>query len=272
MKIAAAIAVTALLGIVAPVPGQGTLPKDAAWALEGGEGGYCISYLVDPDLAKTIVPSSTSLLPAGTGGDHPDLASYIKEEPRFAQWIPAQICIGFFQRVTSAGKTIAQGKPNKPIMIATSSIAAQGAHGVAGANAYLLDFMTSDRGVSNAADAIGVDMSTIELTEKAKLEGQDPTATLSFSGVQLSWNGHPIADSSVGKTRSVSFGYGGPKSASWLINIETTPRSVRTLSAVLWVEGKNSLAKVLRASPGRPIGPYELGSTATITFHAVTHK
>lgn len=272
MKVAAAIALVALLARSAPAAAQATLPKDATWTLEGGEGGYCISYLVDPNLARNLVPSSTSLIPAGTGDDHPALANYIKEEPRFAQWIPGMICLGFYQRVKSGTKTLAEAKPNRPIIIATSAIAAQGAHGVPGANAYLLDLMTSDRGLANAADAIGVDMSTIELTQKIKDEGADPTVTLTFSGVQVLWSGHAIGDSSVGKTRSVSFGYGGPRSVSWLINMETAFRTSRLLQSVLWVEGKNSLAKALRASPGRAIGPYESGSASTITFHAVTRK
>ncbi|MES1260028.1 MAG: hypothetical protein ABUL71_05480 [Gemmatimonadota bacterium] len=271
MKVAA-IVLAVSVGFVTPGSAQATLPKDAAWTLEGGEGGYCISYLVDPVLARALVPSSTSLIPAGTGADQPELANYIKDEPRFAQWIPAMICLGFYQRVKAGDRILAQAKPNRPIIVATSSIAAQGAHGVAGANAYLLDFMTNDRGVANAADAIGVDMSTIELTQKTKLEGEDATVTLSFSGVQVFWSGHAIADSSVGKTRSVSFGYGGPKSANWLINMETTFRSTRAMPAVLWVGGKNSLAKALLASPGRPIGPYEGGGGATIAFHAVTRK
>lgn len=252
---------------------QAVPPKDIEWTLEGGMGGYCIWYLADPALARKLVPSSTSLVPAGTGGELPALlASTIREEPKFAQWIPGSICLGFYQRIVSAGRTIAEGKPGKPVIIATSSIAAQAAHGVPGANHYLIDLMTNDRGVSNAADGIGVDMSSIQMVRRSPLEGEDPNVILTLDGIQITWAGHAIADSSVGRTRGVSFGYGGPKSINWLINMESSPQSSRLMVGVLLVGGGNNLAKVLKASPVRAIGPESRGGTATMTFHTVTKK
>jgi hypothetical protein len=269
-----AIVLLALSATAGRVAAQGTLPKDAVWTLEGSSGGYCIWYLADPVLARELVPSSTALLPAGSGSDLPAvLASTIREEPKYSQWIPGTICVGFYQRITSEGRTIAEAKPNRPmLMIATNSLAAQGAHGVPAANQYLIDFMTNDHAISSAADRAGVEMADIEMTSRSRLVGEDPTVTLSFGGIAISWSGHAVADSGVGKTRSVSFGYGGPKSASWQVTSESAPKSSRLIVAVLWVEGKNSLAKVLKASPARPIGPEMRGGAATLTFHAVTKK
>ena len=267
-----ALALALALVLAGRAGAQATLHTDDSWTLEGSKGGYCIRYLADPVLARELVPKSASLVPAGSGGDLPILlAGTIKEEPKFAQWVPGAICIGFYQRVISAGHTIAQAR-SRPIMIATNSIAAQAAHGVPGANQYLIDFMTDDRSVASAADRIGVDMSAIEMVKKTHVEGDDPTVTISFAGVKINWSGHAVADSSVGKTHSVSFGYGGPKSAAWLVTNESTPQSARLMVAVLWVEGKNSFAKVLQTSPVRAIGPEERGGSATLTFHAVTRK
>jgi hypothetical protein len=249
------------------------LPKDQAWTLEGGSGNYCIWYLAEPEQAKKLVSSSTSLLPAGSGSDLPlDLAAVIKEEPKFAQWIPASICLGFYQRVSLGSRVIAEGKPGRPIIVATHSLAAQAAYRVPGANQYLLDFMTNDNRVSGAADDIGVDMSKIELTQRTRLEGADPTVTVSLSDVLINWTGHTVADSSVGKTRSMSFGYGGPKNSGWLITRESSPRSEKMILAVLWVEGRNKLANLLKSSPVRSIGPMENGGSASISFHAVAHQ
>jgi len=273
MRVPGTAAAMALLLVAPRLVAQGSVPKDAAWTLQGANGSYCIWYLADPELARKMVPAATSLVPAGSGGDLPMLlAGTIREEPKFAQWIPGAICVGFYQRVVSDGRTIAEAKPGKPVIIATNSIAAQGAHDVPGANQYLMDLMTNDRGVANAADRAGVDMSTIELVRKTPLEGEDPNNILTMAGIEITWAGHAITDSSVGKTRAVSFGYGGPKSANWLINMEATPQSSRLMVAVLLVGGGNTLAKVLKASPVRAIGPEERGGTATLTFHAVTKK
>jgi hypothetical protein len=249
------------------------LPPDQTWTLEGSQGGYCIWYLADPEQARKLVSSSTSLIPAGSGSDLPELlAGYIKEEPKFAQWIPGSICLGFYERVSSGGRTIAEAKPGRPIIIATHALAAQGAYRVPGANQYLLELMTNNSRVSGTANDFGVDMSKIELTSRLRLEGSDPTVTISLSDVLINWVGHPVADSSVGKTRSMSFGYGGPKNSGWLITRESTPQSVKMMLAVLWIEGRNKVADLLKSSPVRAIGPLEAGGPGSISFHAVAHQ
>ena len=269
---AGAAALIAIVGSTS-LPAQAQLPQDAAWTLEGSQGGYCIWYLADPDLARKMVPGSTVLTPAGNGGGLPTLLAYtIREEPRFAQWIPGSICFGFYQRVRSGARALADGKPDRPILIATSALAAQNAHGVAGATEYLLEFMTNNRNLSSAADRIGVDMISIEYLSRVRLEGGDPSVTINLDGAVISWSGHPLADSSVGRTRSVSFGYGGPKSANWLLQLESAPASSRLIVGNLSIEGRNNLAKALLASPVRAIGPQEAGGTTSITFHAVTKK
>jgi hypothetical protein len=252
---------------------QAELAQNAVWTLEGSHGGYCIWYLVDPDIARKMVPSSAALTPAGTGAALPALlANTIREEPRFAQWIPGSICFGFYQRVSSGSHTLAEGKPNRPVIVATSSLAAQNAHGVEGAMAYLLDFMTNSPSLATAADRIGEDMSGLEYVTRLRVEGGDPAVTITASGVAFSWSGHPIADSGVGRTRSVSFGYGGPKSANVLIQLESAPMTSRFLVGNLSVEGRNNLAKALLASPVRAIGPEDSGGTTSITFHVGTKK
>jgi hypothetical protein len=252
---------------------QAVLPQDATWTLEGSQGGYCIWYLADPAIARKMVPSSTVLTPAGAGAGLPIiLASTIREEPRFAQWIPGSICIGFYQRVSSGNHTLAEGKANRPVILALSSLAAQDAHGVAGASEYLLAFMTDNRNLSSAADRIGVDMGGLEYLSRLRVEGGDAAVTITVDGTQISWSGHPLADSSVAKTRSVSFGYGGPKSADWLVRLESTPAAGRMMVGNLSVDGRNILAKALLASPARAIGPEESGGTITLVFHAVTKK
>ena len=267
------LALIVVRGGVGSLAAQAQLRQDATWTLEGARGGYCVWYLADPDLARKLVPATTVLTPAGTGAGLPLLlASTIREEPRFAQWILGSICLGFYQRVSSGDHTLAEGKASHPIIVATNALAAENAHGVAGATAYLLDFMTDNRSLASAADRIGLDMSGIEYLARVRVEGGDPAVTITVAGTVISWSGHTIADSSVGTTQSVSFGYGGPRSANWLIQLESAPASSRLIVGNLSVAGRNTLAKALLASPARAIGPQVSGGTTTLTFHAVTRK
>ena len=263
--------VALLAGGASALSAQAQVPHDATWALEGSQGGYCIWYLADPAIARKMVPSSAVLTPAGNGDGLPLLlASTIREEPRFSQWIPGSICFGFYQRISAGDHTLAEGKADRPVIIATSTLAAQNAHGVEGATEYLLDLMTNDRNLSSAADRIGVDMEGLEYLARIRVEGGDPAVTITAAGTVISWSGHPLADSSVGTTRSVSFGYGGPRSANWLVRLESAPATSRLIVGDLSVSGRNNLSKALLASPARAMGPEEAGGTTTITFHAVT--
>ena len=188
------------------------VPAEVQWSLEGNRGSYCIWYLADPDLARTMVPSSTVLAPAGTGkGLPPLLARTVQDEPRFAQWIPGAICIGAYNRVTAGGRTLAQGKPDRPVIVGTNSLAATEARGFPTASSYLIDFMTDQRSLARAADAAGFGMDGITVLTRRQVGADDPRVAITVAGVQITWSGHAIGDSGVGKTRSVSFGYGsGP--------------------------------------------------------------
>lgn len=248
-------------------------PKEAHWSLEGNHGGYCIWYLADPQLAKDLVPDNTVLTPAGNGAGLPAfLMRTVQDEPRFAQWIPATICIGYYDRVTANGATIAQGKGDRLVIVATSALAAEGARGIHGATNYLVDFMTNDRAVARAAENVGFTMGGIDVMSRAADEGQDPELTIRFDGVAITWSGHAIGDSGVGKTRSVSFGYAGARTTNWLIQLETTPATDRLMAGALQVVGRNTLAKALKTSPGRSIGPQESGGTTTLTFQSASKR
>jgi hypothetical protein len=243
------------------------------WTLEGNQGSYCIWYLADPDVAKLLVPSETVLTPAGTGaGLHPLLMRYVRDEPRLAQWIPGSICIGFFDRVTAEGKTLAQSRPDRPVIIAINSLAAQDARGIAGAGRYLLDVMTDQGALARAAAELGVNMDGIKIVRRPRSAGDDPEVLIDVAGVQINWSGHAVRDSSVGTTRSVSFGYAGRRNTNGLMVFESTPATTRLMVGALEVAGRNTLAKALKTSPARAIGPQEFGGTTFLTFQQATKR
>lgn len=261
----------ALAAGAGPVVAQA--PADVQWSLEGNRGSYCIWYLADPDLARRMVPSGTTLLPAGTGrGLPPLLARTVQDEPRFAQWIPGAICLGSYQRVTSDGRTLAAGKADRPVIVATSSLAAREARGFPSASSYLIDFMTDQRSLARAADDAGFGMSGIKVITRTRVGEDDPEVSITVDGVHITWSGHAIGDSGVGTTRSVSFGYASGRGSRWLIELESAPASSRLMVGTLEVDGRNTLAKALKASPGRAIGPEESGGTTSWTFHKATRR
>ena len=55
-----------------------------------------------------------------------------------------------------------------------------------------------------------------------------------------------------------------------MVQLESAPTTSRFLSGNLQIEGHNTLAKALLASPVRAIGPEETGGATTVTFHTGT--
>ena len=158
------------------------------------------------------------------------------------------------------------------MILATSSLAASGARGFSAASSYLIDFMTDQGSLAHAADGIGVGMGGIKLITRTRVGADDPEVSIVIEGTQITWSGHAIGDSGVGKTRSVSFGYGTGRGPGWLVELESVPESSRLLVGTLEIDGRNTLAKALKASPGRAIGPLESGGTAVLKFQKGTHQ
>lgn len=261
------------LGLAMATAAHGQAQGDTRWSLVGSRSSYCISYLIDPALAREILPSDAKPAPAGSGaGLHPFLARTVQDEPRFAQWIPASICVGYYDRVTSEGKVLAQAKGNRPVIIVTNSIAVQAPRGMPGATSLLLDILTDQRPLQRAGDDVGVDIGSISVTSRVRVEGDDPDVAMDVDGATFHWSGHATGESSVGRTRSVSFGYAGRRSTNWVVTSETTPETSRLMVGGLEILGTNPLAKALRASPVRAVGPEEVGGTTTWTFHKQTKQ
>jgi hypothetical protein len=240
---------------------------------EGASGNYCISYLADPELARQMVAGGTELTPAGTGkGLSVLLARTVRDEPRFAAWIPGELCIGFFARVSSEGKTIAQARKGGVIAVATSALAAKSPHGVDGAGSYLISLMTDQRNLSSFATDMGVVMDGVSAVSKQRGTDQDPDVTISAGGADIHWSGHPVRDSSVGTTRTVSFGYAGARTVDWVVTIKVSPATSKALVGSLSVTGNNLFAKALKTSPIRDISSAEFGGTYTITLQRATRR
>ncbi|HEY4099801.1 MAG TPA: hypothetical protein VGM20_02870 [Gemmatimonadales bacterium] len=248
-------------------------PRDAHWSFEGNHGRYCISYLVDPALVAKLLPSDAKPAPAGTGaGLHPFLTRTVQDEPRFAQWIPAAICVARYDRVTADGKVLAQGKKDHPLIIVTNAVAVQSPRGIPEATDLLLDVMSDQRSLQRAGDDVGLEMGGITVTSRIRIEGDDPDVAMEVDGAIVHWSGHATGEPSVGTTHSMSFGYAARRSASLMIREEWTPETSRLMVGALQISGRNTLAKALGASPVRAVGPEEVGGTTTWTFHIQTKR
>lgn len=261
------LAVLGLAGAVA-LPAQSA--DSARWTMHGSQRGYCIWYLVDTATALSLVPHGVTVaVLSGVPNAPAALLRVAQDEPRFAGWVPAAFCLHFYDSVALDDRTIATEGRGREIVIATSSIAAADPFGTH-AGHYLLSLMSNDRQVRNAAGDLNLGPDDITMTSRDRGEGGDSDITFESGGVRIIWTGHPTGTPDVGTTQAMSFGYAGSHRVNWAIAIQDQPANQRYMVGSLEVDGKNTLAKALKASPIRAVGPEWFGGSAEMTFHKST--
>lgn len=241
--------------------------REIRLTLTEARGSFCISYLVDPAVAVALAPEGAVLSPAGKGaGLSPFLVRVIQDEPQFADWIPAAICLGRFAAASLDGKEVARAKGDKTINVTTSWINVERPLGVDGATLALLELDIDETRVIRPLVDFGV-LGGDRGIEVLPAERGDTEIRVKLEKTQIVWVGHPTGDPRVGSTQAMSFGYIGMRGSTWLISREVAPTETRLMVGALRVEGKDALAKALKSSPIRAVGPMESGGTAEFIFH-----
>ncbi|MEP6590326.1 MAG: hypothetical protein ABJC19_04000 [Gemmatimonadota bacterium] len=266
------IAVLALIvscSLVGPLMAQ---EKEMRLTLTDAQGGYCISYLIDPAVAAELAPEGTVLAKAGKGSElSPFLARVIMDEPPFAAWIPAAICIGRYQAAAIDGREVVRAKQGKAVTVITSWVGAVQPMGVEGATAVLLEIAVDESRILNPLRDFGLQPE--ERTARLEpAEAGDTSLELKVSKAKISWVGHPTGDSRVGSTQSMTFGYGGQRNSVWMVTASQAPATTRLMVGALRIEGKDALSKSLKSSPIRAVGPMDEGGTAEFVFHRLVGR
>jgi hypothetical protein len=84
---------------------------------------------------------------------------------------------------------------------------------------------------------------------------------------RLVWNGRPVGDSTrVEQPITESWLAKGTSGTLWKVSTTLRPEWSRPLVGLLSVEGKDDLAKALKASPIRFVGPLYQGGGAELRF------
>lgn len=241
--------------------------SSSKWLLEDARGSFCIWYLADPAIAPKLAPKGTMLTPAGTGEGLPSaVARVIRDEPQFAAWIPAMICVGRFGSVTIDGEAAGRARADRSVLLLTHAIAASAPRGQAGAGYYLLELSTDNGNVARMADAIGLRVERRELAFQPPRESGDSIMTIQVDKAKMIWSGHAVGESRVEKTQPMSFGLAGARTANWRLDAQFAPDTSRLVVGQLRVEGKDDLAKALKASPIRWVGPILAGGRGEWQF------
>jgi hypothetical protein len=268
---------TALFGLLGLFPGATPVSaqkvSELPWSMQDARGGFCIWYLVDPEMAPLLAEKGTTFAPAGTGSTLPNaLAQTIRDEPRFTSWIPAAICVLFYGRITIGDNQPILASAEQPLTLVAHLVAAQAPRGAGGAGFLLLKLGSDNRVVRHQGGDPGLPIAGMTVVAGKDRGTPEDRVEFRLEDTQITWVGHPSGEPSVGTTRSMSFGYAGARSTNWQGSLETTPAETHVMIGSLRIEGKSLLSKALKSSPIRAVGPIETGGTGRFSFRLVPSR
>ena len=244
-------------------------PRDAqVWDLQGLRAGYCVRFLIDPRKAPHTPRNEFLLLRADQDRQlHPALRSVITTQREFASWTPSRLCFYYLDAVQVGNHRVADKNRRKPQMVAVWSIATM-AQKTGGQRDFVVELYASRGGLSRAAEGSGVSMEEVRTAVAAAADTMPDLYSVKVGKALLVWNGRPARDSArVTQPILESWSMVGLRSLGiWQTELELVPQWSQPLVGSFRVEGKGDLAKTLKASPIRFVGPLYRGGGGKLRF------
>ena len=260
------LAVATWCGAAAPVVAQEGR-EGPVWTLQGLRTGQCVRFLLDPTAARRALHKGARFLPASRDETlHPALRGVIDGQPEFAAWTASSLCLFYADALTLGGRRVGGKDPRKQQMIGLWTVAAS-EQGSGVRQDVVLDFFGVGDGLVRAARYAKVKLSEAR-SSVSNVPGTDNDLyKVQIGKTRLVWNGRAVGDSiRVAQPIQESWLAQGASGTVWRVQATLKPEWSRPLVGVLSVEGKDDLAKALKASPIRFVGPLYQGGGVELRF------
>jgi hypothetical protein len=243
-------------------------PNEAAtWRLQGLRNGYCVHFLIQPEIATRQVKQGFTILRAQQDSTlHPALQQVIRSQPEFGAWAPSNLCLYYLDAVQVGKRRIAEHDPRNYELIAVWTLATQ--EQASGTRRDLvLDMFANRTSLLNAAELAHVRLHELKATYYDRPDTTSDVYNLKIGKTQLTWAGRPVGDSTrVEQPRVERWSVKGLRGDIQTAELVMSPAWRRGVVGSLSVGGKGDLGKLLHASPIRFVGPLYRGGGAEIRF------
>lgn len=258
----------------APLQAQDSGSDATTWELGGLRSAFCLQLLLDPasELLHDL-PTGWHAVPASAAaGLHVSLRSVVEDQTEFAAWSPSRLCFATVDTIRTKDFSLADRSGRHPQLFGFWTVLAAGPSGTPQDVALDL-FANSDRLIRSARLA-GQELHEARLTvgkvpaeDENGVPSSDDRFQVKLGGTVLTWDGRLVGDSAAGtepvdNTWAVTGMRGGVVTGS----LTLSPRRAQPMAGSLKVDGKNELAKALRASPTRFAGPAYRGGAGKVSF------
>jgi len=236
------------------------------WTLEGLQVGQCVRFLMDPGTAaKQLRPGSRLLRADQVETLHSTLQSVIDQQPEFASWAPASLCLYYSDAIRLGARRLGSKDPRRRQMLGVWAVAATEQGG--SRRDLVLELFGASGELAHSAEQTKVKLREAQSSLSKPTQRENDLYTVRVGKTRLIWNGRATGDSTrvTGPVRELWLTRGA-SGTMWRVQATLQPTWMRPLVGVLTVEGKDDLAKALKASPTRFVGPLYFGGTAEFRF------
>lgn len=243
------------------------LKESRIWGLQGLRAGYCVRFLAEPHAAARELRKGFSLLPAKHDRSlHPAIRQIVNTQPEFTSWIPSSLCFYFMDAVQVGKRRVVERDQQRYQMIGIWTLAAVEQEG--GARRDLaLDMYASRESLLRAAGAAQIRIQRAHSVVSERPDTVSDIYSVKVGQTLLVWNGRPAGDSTrVDTSIEESWSVVGLRSRTTGARLVLKPAWSWPLVGSLRVEGKSDLAKALKASPIRFVGPLYRGGGGELRF------
>jgi hypothetical protein len=265
LSLGVAVATFAGSSMQAQTGSQGKKPQ--LLALEGLRAGYCIRFLISPKEAAKEGERGFVMVPASEDEAlHPALRQVVGGQPEFRSWIPSRFCLYYAKAVQLRDQRITKKNPDEAQMVGVWSLAA--AEEGNKTRRDLVPELYASRGrLNDLAEPLLVRLDEISSEVSKVPDTSDDEYIIKIGKSRLIWSGRTARDSTPVRTAfEESWWLKGLRQAVWNVRMTLAPAWSHPMVGTLRVEGKGGLAKLLKASPIRFVGPLYSGGSAEMVF------
>ena len=244
------------------------------WTLQNVRAGWCIHFLMDSSAADKELPKEFRPVPAtGFAGLSPAITSLIAGEPEYQRWVPAQWCSIYYDQARVGETTLGDAAPelDDTQYLGAWLIGAVPSQDPAGAPSspsfFIATLRTPNWRMIRLAETSLIRMEYAERAIGKVPEGTDDRYRVEMGRTIITWDGHLAGDSATAAPQ-VSQTWHALNSRGARIRAEVTlaPEKRQNVAGSLQIAGNDDLAKSLRASPIRMVGPLDWGGIGTLSF------
>ena len=237
------------------------------WSLEGLRAAYCVRFFMEPSAAARELRKGFVLVSANEDQAlHPALRQVVQNQPEFGTWIPSNLCFYYLDAVQMGKLRVTAKDRRKAQVLGVWNLATKEKESGARRD-QVVDMFAGRSALVRTAET-----ERVRLHEAEVIVADAPDTTADLYSVKLEktllvWTGHVADDSSrVQSPIEESWSAPGFRRQEKPAHLVLTPVWSRSLVGALRVEGKGTLAKALKASPIRFVGPFYHGGEGQLRF------